>query len=728
MSAAIMDTDIKYLPGIGPKRAELLAKEIGVHTFSDMLYYFPFRWIDKSKIHPISSITDSQLLEAEDAPSSSYIQIRGVIVRKELVGFSGGRPIRGKARLIATMQDATGSIDLVFFSGLKWIGEKLRQGEEFIAFGKPTAFNHNINLVHPEIYKPSEAQTYGTGSMAGIYSVTEKMKNGGFGIKAITKIQSLILERVAGHIPETLPRSMIKSKGLCPLEDALRNIHFPTGMRELEAAQKRLKFEELFYLQLSLLKQKNIRLSKSGGIIMTKVGDNFNRCYQALPYSLTNAQKRVIKEMREDMRSGKQMNRLLQGDVGCGKTLVAVLLSLIAVDNGYQACIMAPTEVLANQHLASISKFLRATDAKVALLTGNTKAKERRQILKDLEEGSINIIVGTHALIEDRVKFKALGLAIIDEQHRFGVDQRSRLWNKNDDSAGSLTSLLPHVMVMTATPIPRTLAMTLYGDLDVSIIDELPPGRTPVVTTHAWESQRRQVFDFMRSQIDAGRQVFVVYPLIKESEKMDYENLEAGYMRIIEEFKTPKYITAVVHGKMKPEDKDIDMNLFASGRAHILVATSVIEVGVDVPNATVMVIESAERFGLSQLHQLRGRVGRGASKSYCILMSGYKLSKESRKRLELMCQTTDGFVLAEEDMKMRGPGDLEGTSQSGLAIDLHISSLYRDGKYLEEARQTALQILEDDPLLQKPQSQLLTERIKILRKAGKEIKDYSSIS
>lgn len=726
MKTGILDTDIKYLSGIGPKRAELLAKEADVHTFRDMLYYFPFRWIDKSKVYPISSILSSQTLEGDDAPSSSYIQIRGVVVKKEYAGLVSGRTVKRKSRLVATLQDATGKMELVFFSGLKWISEKLVQGEEFIAFGKPAIFNGHVNLVHPEIYKPSEALTYGTGSMAGIYSITEKMKNSGMGIKAITKIQSVLLEKVKGHIEETLPQSLIRSKGLCPLEEALRNIHFPAGQRELEAAQKRLKFEELFYLQLSLLKQRNVRLSKSGGIMMTKVGSNFNRCYASLPYPLTGAQKRVIKEMREDMRSGKQMNRLLQGDVGSGKTLVAVLLSLIAIDNGYQACIMAPTEVLALQHLASISKFLKATDAKIALLTGSTKAKERKQILKDLEEGTLNIIVGTHALIEDRVKFHALGLAIIDEQHRFGVDQRSRLWSKNEEAQAE--NLAPHIMVMTATPIPRTLAMTLYGDLDVSIIDEMPPGRTPVVTTHAWENQRRQVFEFMRSQIDQGRQVFVVYPLIKESEKMDYENLEAGYMRIIEEFKTPQYITAVVHGKMKPEDKAIDMNLFASGRAHILVATSVIEVGVDVPNASVMVIESAERFGLSQLHQLRGRVGRGAAKSYCILMSGYKLSKESRKRLELMCKTTDGFVLAEEDMKMRGPGDLEGTSQSGLAIDLHIASLYRDGRYLEEARRTALDILDDDPLLQKADNKLLAAQLAILRKQGKDVKDYSAIS
>ncbi len=722
----ILDTDIKYLPGIGPKRADLLAKEIGVHTYRDMLYYFPFRWIDKSKVYPISEIVSTQDLENEDSPSAAYVQIRGIITRMEMVGAVKGKAVRGKTRLVATIKDATASIELVFFSGLKWITDKLKQGEEYIAFGKPSVFNGRVNLVHPEIYPPSQAVTYGAGSMAGIYSTTERMKSGGFGIKAITKVESILLEKVSGHIKETLPKHLIESKRLCSLEKALRNIHFPSDNQALEEAQRRLKFEELFYLQLSLLKQKNARLSKGSGIMMNRVGDNFNRCYQSLPYPLTGAQKRVIKEMREDMRSGKQMNRLLQGDVGSGKTLVAVLLALIAVDNGYQACIMAPTEVLAQQHLASISKFLKSTSVSIALLTGSTKAKDRKKILSDLEEGTLNIIVGTHALIEDRVKFHALGLAIIDEQHRFGVDQRSRLWSKNDDS--QTERLAPHIMVMTATPIPRTLAMTLYGDLDVSVIDEMPPGRTPVVTSHAWESQRRQVFNFMRAQIDEGRQVFVVYPLIKESEKMDYENLEAGYMRIIEEFKTPQYITAVVHGKMKPEDKAIDMNLFASGKAHILVATSVIEVGVDVPNASVMVIESAERFGLSQLHQLRGRVGRGAARSYCILMSGYKLSKESRKRLELMCKTTDGFILAEEDMKMRGPGDLEGTSQSGLAIDLHIASLYRDGRFLDMARRTALEILDKDPLLEKPENKLLEIQLRILRKQGKDIKDYSAIS
>ncbi len=725
--ADILDTEIKYLTGIGPKRAETLAKEINVHSFRDMLYYFPFRWIDKSRVYPISSIASEQIFDGEEAPgpTSSYVQIRGIVTHKEAAGFINGRPVKGKSRLIITLKDATGTIDLVFFSGLKWISEKLRQGEEYIAFGRPTMFNNQINMVHPEIYSPSEALNYGTGSMAGIYSITEKMKNGGFGIKTIMKIQSLLLDKVQDHIKETLPDDILNTYKLCPLAQALRNIHFPVGQKELEAAQRRLKFEELFYLQLSLLKQKNARLAKGSGIMMLNVGEKFNACYHTLPYSLTNAQKRVIREMREDMRSGKQMNRLLQGDVGSGKTLVAVLLSLIAVDNGYQACIMAPTEVLANQHLTSITKFLKATNVKVALLTGSTKAKERKQILGSLEEGSIDIIVGTHALLEPRVKFRALGLAIIDEQHRFGVDQRSKLWSKNNNTQ---TSLAPHVMVMTATPIPRTLAMTLYGDLDVSIIDELPPGRTPVVTKHAWESERQQVFNFMRQQIDSGRQVFVVYPLIKESEKMDYENLEAGYMRIVEEFKAPQYITAVVHGKLKPEDKDIDMQLFASGKADILVATSVIEVGVDVPNASIMVIESAERFGLSQLHQLRGRVGRGANKSFCILMSGYKLSKESKKRLELMCSTTDGFLLAEEDMKMRGPGDIEGTSQSGLAIDLHIASLSRDGVFLQQARLAAEAVLNQDPLLISAKNKILTDRLRQLRHDGKDIKDYSAIS
>jgi ATP-dependent DNA helicase RecG len=714
--ADILDTEIQYLPGIGPKRADLLAKEVEIHTFRDLLYFFPFRWIDKSKIYSISEVT----------PESAYVQVRGVIVKTAMAG--GGH----KKRFVATLQDATGSIDLVFFSGLKWIADKVKEKSEFIVFGKVSEFNGTLNMVHPEVTPPAMAPVYGTGSMVGIYSTTEKMKSAGVGIKVITKFESTLLDKVLPFIRETLPEDLLQRKGLCSLQFALKNIHFPHDRDSLLKAQNRLKFEELFYLQLSLLKQKNVRMSHEGGLPMPKVGDNFNKCYNALPYPLTGAQKRVIKEMRADMMSGKQMNRLLQGDVGSGKTLVAVLLALIAIDNGYQACIMAPTEVLANQHLVSISKFLAPTSATVALLTGSTKTKDRKQILEDLAAGKINIIVGTHALIEDRVQFRNLGFAVIDEQHRFGVDQRSRLWNKGTTAKGNKpagsAALFPHILVMTATPIPRTLAMTLYGDLDVSVLDELPPGRKPVQTMHAWESQRPKVYAFMKEQIKAGRQIFIVYPLIKESEKMDYENLENGYQSIIQEFKAPEYITAVVHGQQKTADKDFDMQLFAQGKANILVATSVIEVGVDVPNATVMVIESSERFGLSQLHQLRGRVGRGSEKSYCILMSGYKLSHESKKRLELMCSTTDGFKLAEEDMKMRGPGDLEGTTQSGLAIDLHIASLYQDGRILENARQTALKILEADPLLQSPANQLLTRQIAVLRHQGKDATDYSQIS
>lgn len=701
----VLDTNIKYLPGIGPKRAELLASEADVHTFRDMLYYFPFRWIDKSRVYSISEL---------GGDDSAYVQIRGVIVKTEIMGAAR------KKRFVATIQDATGSIDLVFFSGLKWIGEKIQKGKEYIAFGKTSEFKGVINMVHPEVSEPALAQAYGSGSMAGIYSTTEKMKSAGFGIRAITKEVSLLLDKVLPNVKETLPASIIVRKGFCSIQYALKNIHFPSNGEALAKAQERLKFEELFYLQLSLLKQRNARMSKESGIPMPKVGECFNRCYRALPYQLTNAQKRVIKEMRGDLVSGKQMNRLLQGDVGSGKTLVAVLVALLAVDNGYQACIMAPTEVLAHQHLESISKFIAPTSATVSLLTGNTKAKERKEILEQLSIGKINILIGTHALIEERVQFKNLGLAVIDEQHRFGVEQRSKLWNKGN--------IIPHVLVMTATPIPRTLAMTLYGDLDVSVIDELPPGRKPVQTMHAYESQRPKVYAFMKQQIKAGRQIFIVYPLIKESEKMDYENLETGYQSIIQSFPAPEYITAVVHGQQKPADKDYDMNLFATGKAHILVATSVIEVGVDVPNASVMVIESSERFGLSQLHQLRGRVGRGSEKSYCILMTGYKLGTESKKRIELMCSTNDGFKLAEEDMKMRGPGDLEGTTQSGLAIDLHIASLYHDGRILENARQTAIKILEADPLLQTPENKLLAQQLIVLRKQGKNPTDYSQIS
>ncbi len=703
--ANILDSDIKYLPGIGPKRGELLSKELGIFTFRDLLYFFPFRYLDRSHIYTISEVV----------PTMAYIQIRGKITS---INMAGSQP--SNKRLVATMRDATGSIDLVFFKGIKWIKEKLAVGSEYIAFGKPSDFNGTVNMVHPELTSPTSDLCFGGSTMMGVYSSTEKLKNSNLGNKAFSKLEQTLIEKYLQRVEETLPQYILERKGLIPLRKALKSIHFPENSVALQQAQARLKYEELFYLQLSLLKQKAVRMKKERGIVMKRVGEAFNSCYNSLPFPLTGAQKRVIKEMRSDMISGRQMNRLLQGDVGSGKTMVALLISLIAVDNGYQACIMAPTEVLAQQHFKGIYKLLANTGVTVGLLTGSTKTKERRNTLAQLKEGSLKIIVGTHALIEENVEFNSLGLAVIDEQHRFGVEQRSRLWNKSE--------VLPHILVMTATPIPRTLAMTLFGDLDVSVIDELPPGRKPVETIHASEHQRKRIFDFMRKQIDSGRQVFVVYPLIKESEKMDYKNLEEGYQAIVEEFRAPDYITAVVHGKQKNEDKAHDMELFAKGKAHILVATSVIEVGVDVPNASVMVIESAERFGLSQLHQLRGRVGRGSEKSYCILMTGYKMSNESRQRIDLMCQTQDGFELAEADLRMRGPGDIEGTSQSGLAMDLHIANLGRDTHILEDARRLAQSILDNDPLLEKSENMLLLQQLAILRKDGKIKRDYSQIS
>lgn len=703
--ANILQSDIKYLPGIGPKRGELLTKELGIATFRDLLYFFPFRYIDRSHIYTIRELL----------PSMAYVQIRGKVTGMSTVGNTPANK-----RLVVVMRDSTGTIELIFFKGTKWIQEKIAVGAEYIAFGKPSEFNGTINMVHPELSLPSADSIFGSSSMMGVYSSTEKLKNNNIGNKVFAKLEHTIIEKYLNSVEETLPQYILDRKGLCPLQYALRNIHFPENNNALLRAQVRLKYEELFYLQLSLLKQKAIRMRQESGIMMKKVGEAFNKCYEALPFPLTGAQKRVIKEIHSDMKGGKQMNRLLQGDVGSGKTLVALFSALIAIDNGYQACIMAPTEVLAQQHFKGLSKMLASTGVTIGLLTGSTKAKERRELLAQLSCGELKILVGTHALIENAVEFKALGIAIIDEQHRFGVEQRSKLWQKSE--------IAPHILVMTATPIPRTLAMTLYGDLDVSIIDELPPGRKPVQTVHASEAQRGKIFAFMREQIKSGRQVFIVYPLIKESEKMDYKNLQEGYEAIIQEFKAPEYITAVVHGKQKNEDKQHDMNLFASGRAHILVATSVIEVGVDVPNASVMIIESAERFGLSQLHQLRGRVGRGSEKSYCILMTGYKLSKESRQRIDLMCQTQDGFELAEADLRMRGPGDLEGTSQSGLAMDLHIANLGRDSQILEDARRLAQSILDNDPLLDKQENSLLRHQLQVLRTEGKEAKDYSQIS
>lgn len=711
MAQKTADMDIQFLPGVGPKRAALLKKELAVETVSQFLRLYPFRYIDRSSFVRIADIR----------PDMAYVQIRARVTRAEVID---------RKRLSVWISDGTGEVETVFFKGMKWMSEKLVPGAEFVFFGKPTAFNGRVNIVHPEVDpagdssagNPKSSQAAAgqlAGTMTGVYQSTEKLKNGGITGKVMNKLMDAALSKGLSYIEETLPEYVMKQYGLVPLQFAIRNIHFPKDMISLEKAKYRLKFEELFFLQLSLLKQKYIRSRADQGIHMPRVGEAFNRCYEALPFPLTGAQKRVITEIRNDMKSGHQMNRLLQGDVGSGKTMVAVLTALIAIGNGFQACIMAPTEVLAQQHFKNIQKFLEPTGVKSALLTGSTRTKERREIHQGLEDGSIGIIVGTHALIEDNVIFHNLGLAIIDEQHRFGVEQRSKLWKKATCGAP------PHVLVMTATPIPRTLAMTLYGDLDVSVIDELPPGRKPVQTIHATEGKRPALYRFMREEIAKGRQIFIVYPLINETEKLDYQSLEAGAEEIMQKFPFPDFKTAVVHGKQLNDVKKFNMDAFAEGRADILVATSVIEVGVDVPNASVMVIESAERFGLSQLHQLRGRVGRGSEKSYCVLMTGHKLSKESRHRIELMCATENGFELAEEDMKMRGPGDLEGTQQSGLPISLNIASLAKDGLILNAARTAAEAVLESDPTLGQARNTLL---LKELRKDKYQIKDFSKIS
>ena len=696
------DMEVQFLPGVGPKRAELLRKELGVSTVGELLRLYPFRYIDRSTFVRI----------ADARPDMAYVQFKAKVLRVDLID---------RKRLSVWVTDGSGEMEMVFFKGIKWMAEKLKSEAEFIFFGKPTAFNGKMNIVHPEVDPVPEggaAKATG-GAMTGVYPSTEKLKNAGITGKMMTRMMEAALDRGLQAERETLPEYLVRQQGLVPLHFAMRNIHFPKDIVSLEKSKYRLKFEELFLLQLSLLKQKYVRSRNTNGILMPRVGEAFNKCYEALPFPLTGAQKRVITEIRNDLKSGLQMNRLLQGDVGSGKTMVAVLTALIAIGNGYQACIMAPTEVLAQQHFKNIQKFLAPTGVKSALLTGSTKTSERREVHAGLEDGSIGIIVGTHALIEDNVVFRNLGLAIIDEQHRFGVEQRSKLWRKT--SAGAP----PHVLVMTATPIPRTLAMTLYGDLDVSVIDELPPGRKPVQTIHATEGKRPALYNFMKEQIRQGRQVFVVYPLINETEKLDYQSLEAGAEDIMNKFPFPEYKTAVVHGKQLNDVKKFNMDAFAAGRADILVATSVIEVGVDVPNASVMVIESAERFGLSQLHQLRGRVGRGSEKSYCVLMTGHKLSKESKHRIELMCATENGFELAEEDMKMRGPGDLEGTQQSGLPISLNIASLAKDGLILNAARECADAVLKEDPTLSLLKNQPLKDE---LRKDKYQIKDYSKIS
>lgn len=685
-----LTSDIKFLPGVGPKRAELLNKELGIITFRDLLYYFPYRYIDRTKFYRINEIQ-------ADLP---YIQIKGRFTAFHLHG-----PPKGKKRLSAEFSDGSGIIEILWFQGYKWITENYNTEKDYILFGKPSQFKGKINIVHPDI-DDVEKEKQLTSRLQPMYNTSEKLKNNYLNSKAIQKLIYTLFEQTGNNFEETLPAWLIKKTGIVTLGEALKNIHYPDNPEILKKSEFRLKFEELFYLQLNILRAKAGREQKFGGFIFEKVGEYFNQFYyKNLPFELTEAQKRVLKEIRKDTGSGKQMNRLLQGDVGSGKTIVALMSILIAIDNGFQTCMMAPTEILANQHFNSLSPLIEGLSIKMELLTGSTKKKDRNRIHESLLDGSLKILVGTHALIEDVVQFNNLGLVIIDEQHRFGVAQRARLWEKS--------SKLPHVLVMTATPIPRTLAMTLYGDLDVSVIDELPPGRKPIQTILLNDSKRLRMHGFIRKQIEENRQIYIVYPLIKESEKMDYKDLEDGYFSIIRDFPPPKYHVSVLHGKMKANEKEISMKHFKEGKTHILVATTVIEVGVDVPNASVMVIESAERFGLSQLHQLRGRVGRGADQSFCILMAGYKLSDDGRKRLETMVRTNDGFEIAEVDLKLRGPGDIEGTQQSGIPFDLKIAHLGRDGQILQYARDIAEKIIEKDPKLKKEINFVLEKQLKL---------------
>ena len=699
-----LDNDIKYVGGVGEARARLLDKELGIRTLGDMLSHYPFRYIDRTKVYRIAEITES-------APT--LLQFRARITG---VAYAGtGR----KKRFTAYVQDPTGSAELVWFQGIKWIEKRIEVGREYLIFGRPSFYRGLLSMAHPELETMEQALSRKAESgMQGIYPSTEKLSNV-LGAKGMYQIICNTWALVKDHITDCMPEAVRARYGLIPLRDAYYNIHFPQSAELLRQAQYRLKFDELLGIQLNVQSRRTERLSKNNGFLFMKVGGVFNTFYnEKLPFPLTGAQKRVVKEIRQDTVTGFQMNRLLQGDVGSGKTLVALMSMLLAVDNGYQACMMAPTEILARQHFATITRMLDGMGVKVAILTGASKARERRLALEGIASGEVHILIGTHALIEDRVQFANLGFVVIDEQHRFGVEQRARLWTKNEQP--------PHILVMTATPIPRTLAMTLYGDLDVSVIDELPPGRRPIKTVHYTDAARLRLFGFMKQEIAKGRQVYVVYPLIKESEAMDYKDLTDGYEAISRDFPLPDYVTTICHGKMKPADKEESMRQFKSGEADIMVATSVIEVGVDVPNATVMVIESAERFGLSQLHQLRGRVGRGGEQSYCILMSGEKLSKESRARLDAMCETNDGFRLAELDLKLRGAGDINGTLQSGMAFDLKIANPTLDVQILTVSREAAAGILSGDRGLSLPEHRGLRELRR--RYSGREEIDFSMIS
>ena len=706
-------SDLQYIPGIGPKRAELLETECNIHSLEDLLSYYPYRYVDKSKVYRICDVPAMNPSPGSGA-TLPFILLKGrfTLFTEEGIGSKGPQH-----HLKALFADETGVIECIWFNGLKYVQEGVQKGREYLIFGQPKEFNGTYSISHPEIevVKPDDDPEAKTG-LYGMYSTTEKMKRFNLNSKAIQRIVLNYLQKNPAPFPETLPSYIVEQQKLMPYNQAIRQIHFPANADNLRKAQYRLKFEELFYLQLYLIRSFKMRHRANGGFHFARIGDYFNNFYNFIPFELTNAQKRVIREIRADVGSGRQMNRLLQGDVGSGKTMVATLTMLMALDNGFQACLMAPTEILATQHYDDLSPQLERVGIKVALLTGSTSKKKRVTIHEQLENGELNILIGTHALIEPDVKFQNLGLVVIDEQHRFGVEQRSKLWTKNIRP--------PHVLVMTATPIPRTLAMTVYGDLDVSVIDELPPGRKPIATIHRWDSQRLGLTKAIRGELAKGHQAYIVYPLIEENEKLKYKAVERGFLDMQRQF-GPEYHVAMVHGRMKAKDKDAAMGRFVRNEAQVLVATTVIEVGVNVPNASVMVIECAERFGLSQLHQLRGRVGRGAEQSYCVLVTGDKLSSDTRQRIEVMCRTTDGFEIAEADMRLRGPGDLEGTQQSGLAFDLRIASLAKDGQILETARSWAKEIIEKDPMLEAQQNGILRRRMQSLF-AGKV--DWSMIS
>ena len=688
----ILDQDVKYLPGVGPNRKKMLSNELGIETFGDLLEYYPYKYVDRSKVYTIHELTG-------DMP---YVQVIGHILSFETYPM-GPR----KERVVAHFSDGTAICDLTWFNGGKYAKQTYKIGVEYLVFGKPTIFNNRINFTHPDLDDASKVDLSAMG-MQPYYNTTEKMKKSGLNSRALERLTKTLVERLPA-LPETLPDFIIHNRHLMGRNEAFHNVHYPQNAKDLERARVRLKFEELFYVQLNILRYASDHRRKYRGYIFPQVGEVLNTFYKNyLPFPLTGAQKRVIREIRADMGSGRQMNRLLQGDVGSGKTLVALMSMLIAIGNGYQTCIMAPTEILAEQHLTTIMGFLKDMNLRVALLTGIVKGKRREEVLEGLLDGTIHILVGTHAVIEDTVQFARLGFVVVDEQHRFGVAQRAKLWSKSENP--------PHVLVMTATPIPRTLAMTLYGDLDVSIIDELPPGRKPVLTTHVFDSRMTMLYDGIRQQIHEGRQIYIVFPLIEGSEKSDLKSLEDGFDVLREAF--PEFRLSKVHGKMRPKDKEEEMQRFVSGETQILVATTVIEVGVNVPNASVMVILDAQRFGLSQLHQLRGRVGRGADQSFCLLVTPYKLSEDTRKRIDIMCETNDGFRIAEADLKLRGPGDLEGTQQSGMAFDLKIADIARDGQLIQMARDEAQKIIDDDPECTSQKYALLWNRLRQLRKTN----------